>query len=129
MPLELWRGFGIAPRPAFVLVHRIRRLLPEERAPRLRHPPEVAAESLARLEGVVLGPGELPIPGARVEVPGLGRSTYTDLRGCFHFEAVPEAPPVQRLRVTAKDADFQVTLADGEGYADPLIIHVQFTED
>ena len=50
---------------------------------------------------MVVGPGDVPVMGARVECPALNRVTRTDGKGRFRLAAVPAAPPPQFL-VTAK---------------------------
>jgi len=42
--------------------------------------------------GRVVGPGDVPLPGALVQLPALSRSALTDRSGCFVFPMVPAEP-------------------------------------
>jgi hypothetical protein len=101
LPAAGWAAFGVPPRPSFVLVAPLTRARPEAIAPRVRHPLEVRATPAAPLQGVVLGPGEVPISGALVEVPGLDLAVRTNHRGEFQLAAVPATQTVA-LKVRAK---------------------------
>lgn len=125
LPLELWRAFGVLPRPAFVLRMPLRRERPKPAVPRVRQPLVLRAEPTASLSGAVIGPGEMPIAGARVELPAIARSTHTDHRGRFAFAAVP-ASGTRTVRVTAKGREISVAAGAEEG---PLLIRLQPTED
>ena len=62
------------------------------------------------MEGVVLGPGDVPISDAFVEIPSLALTTRSDGRGRFRFAAIPTAPAKQQLRVRAKAREFPFTV-------------------
>ena len=100
-PLAVWRAFGIAPRPSFMLSVRLQREWPAVDTPVVRSAVSVQGSVAATVSGIVVGPGDVPVTGARVECPALNRATRTDGKGRFHLAAVPAAPPPQLL-VTAK---------------------------
>ena len=77
---------------------------------------------LQSLEGVVLGPQELPVVGARVELPALRLSTRTDSKGGFRFSAVPAQPASKLLRVTAKGRELSVQ-TEADAGRQPMVIH------
>jgi hypothetical protein len=100
-PLAVWRAFGIAPRPSFTLKVRLQREWPASTAPRVRVATTLQATSAATLSGLVVGPGDVPLSGARVECPAIDRVTRTDGKGRFRLPTVPASPPPQLL-VTAR---------------------------
>jgi Carboxypeptidase regulatory-like domain len=99
--LAVWRAFGIAPRPSFTLSVRLQREWPAVKQPIVRSAVAVQGSVAATVSGLVVGPGDVPVTGARVECPALNRVTRTDGKGRFRLAAVPAAPPPQFL-VTAK---------------------------
>ena len=52
----------------------------------------------------------MPVANARVELPVLQVSTYTDTKGCFHFLAVPQEPDTKELHILARNQEFNVTV-------------------
>jgi hypothetical protein len=80
---------------------------------------------LQPLVGRVMGPGDIAIMGARVELPALNLSTATDFRGRFQFAAVPSDPPIKLLRLNAKGQTFTVHV---EKLDEPMIIRVKESE-
>jgi Carboxypeptidase regulatory-like domain len=125
LPVALWRAFGVPPQPAFVLRMPLRRERPEPVVPRVRQPLVLRTEPAISLQGTVVGPGDLPIAGARVELPAVARSTRTDHRGRFAFAGVP-ASGTRTVRVSAKGREISVTAGTGDG---PLLIRLQPMED
>jgi hypothetical protein len=97
----VWRGFGIPPRAAFLLQVPLRLERKADRGPRVRELKTRFVGSTP-LVGVVLGPGDVPIAGAQVEVPDLGLSATTAWNGRFSFARVPLEGHGIRLRVSAK---------------------------
>ena len=83
---------------------------------------------LVSLQGMVVGPENIPIVGARVELPGFQRTTYTDHKGLFLFSAIPADPARKRLRVKAKGREVAVLAEHGAHMPDPLVIHVDIAE-
>jgi hypothetical protein len=102
IPLETWPSFSRIPRPSFLLEVALRRERPQKPAPYVRVPLVVRDSPMEALEGIVLGPDEIPLTGANVELPGLQLSTRTDARGRFRFPAVPSEPSSKVVRVRAK---------------------------
>jgi hypothetical protein len=101
-PVELWTALGIPPRPAFRLRLPVRRERAEPNVRRVRFPLVTHTVPNEALLGRVVGPGDVPIPGALVELPALKLSTQTDARGCFRFPLVPSLESIGRLEVRAK---------------------------
>lgn len=124
LPSELWRAFGIPPRPALMLQAPMIHEVPRPRAPSVRQPLVLTTETMGLVQGVVLGPGDLPMVGARVGIPDLGKFVSTDHDGRFSLAGVPAK--MRRLRVECKGKAFDVEAQAG---GEPLVIRYQFLED
>ncbi len=108
IPLELWTALEAPPQPAFRLRLPVRRARPEPHLRRVRFPLVTHTVPNEVLLGRVVGPGDVPIPGALVELPSLKLSTRTDARGGFRFPLVPSIESIGRLEVRAKGEVLQV---------------------
>jgi hypothetical protein len=143
LPAATWAAFGAAPRPSFRLrvpfrharpepVTRIVRVPLDGQAPHT--PPTLHWEPLLSLYGLVLGTlggpaggDEIPLMGARVELPALRRAVHTDPQGRFHFQGVPsQTPPT--LRITAKGQEVLVKAEQPTSEREPLVIRFTFVE-
>ena len=98
----LWQQLGIPPRPAFFLFISVQRPREEVALPKVQEPPRLESSVSRPLTGRVVGPGEIPLMRARVELPALDQSTYTDADGRFRFPAVPKEPSAQELIIHAR---------------------------
>ena len=125
LPISLWTALGIAPRPSFVLRVPFRHERPEKLAPPVRRPIVIKQLPLRSLRGRILGPDDIPIMNARVELPALELYTNTDSKGRFHFAAVPSAPGPRLLRVRAKGQEFSINTEQAESDEEPLVIHLK----
>jgi hypothetical protein len=127
-PAELWLSFGIPPRPAFVLGIPLQHQWRQPRVPRVATPPELQTSPGGSLVGQVVGPGGVPIAGARVELPSLGQTAATGPLGRFRFSSVPSGRyrPTQ-LVVKAKGETQRVKLKADLGN-EPLIIRFHLAE-
>ena len=123
LPLLVWTALGIAPRPAFVLRVPFKHERPEKLAPPVRHAVVIKPVPLGSLEGQVLGPENIPLMNARVELPAFELFTTTDSKGRFHFSSVPSTPGMRLLHVRAKGQEFSINV-DPAG-TEPLVIHLQ----
>jgi hypothetical protein len=121
---EIWTALGVAPQPSFVLGALVRRERPEPEAPLVRMPLEVRYASITELRGTVLGPGDVALMGALVELPALQIRTRTDARGRFRFAAVPRDPKELHLLVQAKGRQFQVVVEQDGADGEPVVIRV-----
>lgn len=112
-PLELWRAFGVPPRPAFIVAVPVRLERPEKEVPLVRRPPVVRSSPIAELAGVIVGPDDVPITGATVEIPSLQLNAQTNHDGAFRFPTVPATSAVS-LVVRAKRLVRNVRARPGE---------------
>lgn len=103
--VDLSAPAGSDARPSFVLTVPLRKPLGEAVPPPVREPLVMRGAPMRALAGVVLGPEDVPIADAFVELPLLGLATRSDRRGRFTFAAVPTEPP-QQILVHAKTRTF-----------------------
>jgi hypothetical protein len=125
---ETWRAFGIVPQPAFLLrfpfsVER-EQLQPLQRVTKL---PTIRVVSPVPLAGILLGPRDIPIPGASITLSELGISTYTDNKGRFRFAAIPPGIESKRLRIQTKGLDVETAVSPSDDRAREQVI-IRFTE-
>ena len=121
---ELWTAMGAVPRPSFVLRAALRRDRPEVVAPRVLVPLVVETSRFLSVEGVVLGPNEVALADADVDVVGLDRGTRTDGRGRFRLARLPGDPVASRLRVRAKGVEVVVAVPADPTLARTMVIHL-----
>ena len=107
---EFWNAVGEPPRAGFILTVPLRQPVESEPAPPVRELLRVQGVGSRAFEGVVLGPGDVPISDAFIEIPSLALTTRSDTRGRFRFAAVPTSPAKQHLRVHAKARQFPFTI-------------------
>jgi len=121
-PAAIWTAFGAVPRPSFILGVPVRRERPQPEAPLVRSGVSLDSTAAVSLHGVVTGPGDLPLMGARVECPSLGLSAQTDSRGRFRFSTVPATPPPE-FRVTAKGKALTIRADSRSLSGEAFVIH------
>lgn len=129
IPTSVWAGLRAAPRPGFRLRVPVRRERPQPVVHRVRFPVVTSAVPAEVLLGCVVGPGDVPIPGALVELPALKLTTRTDAKGCFRFPRVPPVATLGRLEVRAKG---EVLALGPEALAaepQPLLIRLPLKEE
>ncbi len=123
---DVWVSFGVPPQPAFLLLIAARHERPESVAPLVSRPLVMHAAPMVSLHGRVVGPGDMPLPGARVELPALQLAHYTDNQGFFRFAGVPGEPADKLLLIKAKGRELQVTVNHSPSTSDePLVIHFE----
>lgn len=120
---EWWLALGVTPRPAFVVEVGASIDRATEVAPRVRAPMAVRAVALRPLAGRLVGPGDIPLAGARVEVAATRAVTRTGPTGAFRFAAVPDTEGATQLRINARGLHL---VADVEvGHDDDVVIRCQ----
>jgi len=125
LPVEAWAVLGVAPQPSFFLRAPLRHERPEPAIPLVREPVVLRPSPARALSGVVYGPGDTPIMGARVELLSLGIATRTDERGRFRFAGVPSNGQL-KLLAQAKGQTKKIDYSTGDG---PLEIRLHFPEE
>jgi hypothetical protein len=109
-----WAALGTAMQPSFVLAVPVRKPVPEAPAKLVKGPLDVRGSIVSHLDGVVLGPGDVPVPDAFIEFPALGLAERSDTRGRFRFAAVPSGPGPYQLRVRAKAGEFPFSVDNAD---------------
>lgn len=105
-----WAAAGVPPQPSFVLAVPLRQEVSVQAAPPVTSALRVQSVGSQSLVGVVVGPGDVSIADAMVEVPSLALATRTDPRGRFRFSAVPTGATALQIRVRAKSQEFPFTV-------------------
>jgi len=123
---EFWSASGVPPRAGFILNVPLRQQVETKPAPPVRAPLRLQGVAARAMEGVVLGPGDVPISDAFIEIPLLALATRTDKRGRFRFAAVPTAPAEQQLRVRAKAREFPFTVDSSK--PSPFVLRLDLTK-
>lgn len=106
------RDLGLPATAAFVLrapLKRIEVLLP---AALVRFPHRLEYADIAVFEGLVLGPDEVPIAGARIDADGLP-SMATDARGRFRLVGGSVGSAPMNVRVRARDVEARTDIRPG----------------
>ena len=127
LPLELWAGLGVPPRPGFVLRVPLRKPVEVPPAPPVTEPLRLEGGPMATLEGVVLGPGDVPVADAFVELPALRLATRSDGQGRFRFAGVSAAGGPQELRVRAKAREFPFTV-ESDDRSEPVALRLDLAK-
>ncbi len=127
-PAEFWLAFGIAPRPAFMLRLPVHMERPEPQTGRIRHPVDVRFSPAVSLAGLLVGPRDIPLSGAQIELASLQLTTRTDAKGRFRFAAVPAQPDTKELCIRLKGTERRVRVTHGAGSAQPLVIRFDTME-
>jgi hypothetical protein len=125
----LWPAFGVPLRPSFAIRVPLLKARPELKARRVRYPLVIKTTPVRSIAGVVLGPGEIPVMGARVGIPGGGRPVETDHRGHFVIPGILRDFAPAALEVRAKGALETVALDPKSAPGDSLVIHLNSLED
>jgi hypothetical protein len=127
LPSSFWEAVGVTPRPHVLLRVPVRRERPEPVVKRVEEPLVVHTTGMTKLEGVIVGPGDVPVPDAFIELPELQRYTRSDGKGRFAFSGLPADPPVGKVRIHAKGRDFSLR-PDGSVDGRGMLIELDFVE-
>lgn len=122
LPPSLWTAFGLVPRPAFMLRVPLYVEHPAPTPPLVQGPLVVRGAPASSLHGTVLGPGNVPVAGASVELPALQLTAHTNARGRFHFATVPSEPRGIQLLVKARGRTQTALVEQPVSDNDPLEI-------
>ncbi len=121
---QVWSGLNALPRPAFWLCVP----LPHEwqglpaKPVSQRNADLNSSVPVVPFYGVVLGPQDIPIMNARIELPNLYRSATTDSKGAFTLSGVPAAPKEKTLLIKARKRERSATFQQTGSPDQPVII-------
>jgi hypothetical protein len=127
IPLTVWTALGGPARPSFLLRVPLRQERPEPQTKLVREL-KIQSSPIVSFHGLLLGPGEVPLAGCRVEMPALHLSASTDYKGRFYFPSVPAAGSKQFV---VKAKGFELSVSSEQNYPDsktPLVIHFSSLE-
>lgn len=127
LPPGMWRAFGLPPQPALLLRVPLRRSRPQPEVPLVRQPLAVETASITALTGRVVGPDDVPLSGATVELPDLRLRQTTDPSGRFHFPTVPRSEQ-HRLRIRARGREMTLDV-EPSNPGQPVIIRFKPLEE
>jgi hypothetical protein len=122
----VWSAVRATPRPVLVFEVPAQVTYPVPETTLVSQPLVLKQARMRPLIGEVLGPGDLPVAGLRVELAGTALGTYTDRYGRFTFATVPASDQVQ-IRLLGRGRTFTADVAltdDG-----PVVIHCDFAND
>jgi hypothetical protein len=128
-PAGFWTSFGVPPQPSFLLNVPLQKERPEPKTGMVRQV-IVHTSPITSFHGVVLGPGDLPVAGAAVEMPDLRLFATTDYKGRFRFPTVPSEPAEKMIVVRAKGRKLSLTSDQNHpGDGAPLVVRFHFEEE
>jgi hypothetical protein len=119
---ELWRAFGVPPRPSFCLQIPVRVQRPTKEQPLVLEAPVLRPVPAGTLTGRVLGQNDIPLAGVIVKHDALNVTARTDRRGLFRFGMVPAGDDDQTITVYAKGKQVRVAMRPNEGQTEPIVI-------
>jgi hypothetical protein len=125
---EIWRAFGVAPRPSLSLAVPVRIQRAVKEAPLVRKPPVLQAVPSTSLMGRVLSRDDLPLAGALVKHVDLNVTTRTDRRGTFRFGMVPRGGEDQTLTIYARGQHQSFVVSPTDGREQPVVIRFAIKE-
>lgn len=119
-----WKRLDMPPRPSFGIRMPFRRERPRPDAQMVGQPLVLETAQVRPMAGRIVGPEDVPIAGATVELPAFNTRTKTDRKGQFRFEAVPAQSEPERLIVRAKGTTSETRIDLSEDDGDPLTIRI-----
>lgn len=119
---SVWAALGIAPRPAFMLWVPCTLAQQASVVKLVRGPLVVQGAPVRSLHGIVLGPGDIPVANAGVELPALQLRGHTDAKGRFFFASVPGESQSVQLVVKARGYQQSVLVKQSTSEQEPLAI-------
>ena len=128
LPADLWQSFGLHPRPAFVLRVPFKFERKEKPVKRVRTALQMQQTPLVPFQGKVISTSNIPLAGAKVELPFFKLYTETDADGFFRFPAVPAEPKDKSLFIRAKGREFSISTKQAESKGGQLVIQLPMEE-
>lgn len=111
---ETCTALGIPIAAGFTLRTSLTRARDAKIAPLVRFPLKVDTAELGIVEGTVIGPGAIPIAGAVVTIPGVGRQARTDAHGRFRIAGAPKNEKGIPINVKARGVELDTAAIPGQ---------------
>jgi len=121
---DYWEALHLPPLPCFVLSVPLRQERAEAPVRRVLQPLEIQVAPVTSLHGILLGPGDIPLPNASVMLLSPQIWTMTDQEGHFAFPAIPAESGSRHLRVRAKGKEFELEVEQPAAGEQPVTVHV-----
>jgi hypothetical protein len=128
VPAEVWKSLNVAQRPGFLMRVPLYKDLPERPASKPVRKLALQAVPGTTLTGLVVGPGDVPLSGALVQLPSLNLNARTDPWGRFGFSNIAGEPADQVLCVRAKGREQTFRTAENKGPDGVVRIQFQIEE-
>lgn len=112
------RNLGIAASSGLIVRGTLERVREARKVPLVRFPLDARVSDIAVIQGVVLGPEEMPVAGALVSIVGIDRFVRTGPDG--RFRLVGPAAGGERVRVRARGVEAEAEVRPGE----PIIVNL-----
>lgn len=125
-PTDVWQALGVRPRPALTVQVTARFLPRPAERQMVRQPLRVVGAGIRALDGRLLGPDDIPLPGAEVVVAATRAATRTSSSGAFSFPAVPAGPDPVRLTIRTKGRTFSADVDPSDG--EPVVVRCDLLE-
>jgi hypothetical protein len=127
-PADWWAASGLLPQPALMLEIPVWRERPQPEHKLVLKPLVLRTTAIGDLYGVIMGPGEMPISGALVEMPDMHRTERTDAYGRFCFRTVPAGLDEARLIVKARGRKLEAVVSQPTSADEPVVIHISLSD-
>lgn len=110
LPAQFWQAMGIAPLPHFSLRVPLMMTREVEHCPVIKTQPHIGISTITHITGIVVGPLDQPIPGAKIILPHSKTVIYTDNKGEFSTTADANSQRTFNCKVDAKGKQFSISV-------------------
>ncbi|SES63798.1 Protein of unknown function [Nitrosomonas marina] len=110
LPAQFWQAIGIAPLPHFSLQIPLMITRETEHIPTIKAQPHIGISSVTQITGVVVGPSDQPIPGAKIMLPHSKTVAYTNNKGLFSIAADANLQRAFNCKIDAKGKQFSISV-------------------
>lgn len=110
LPAQFWQAIGIAPLPHFSLQVPLMIMREAEHVPTIKVQPHFDISSIIQITGVVVGPDDQPIPGAKILLPHSRTVAYTNNKGLFSIAADANLQRTFNCKIDAKGKQFSISV-------------------
>ncbi|SEN41157.1 Pvc16 family protein [Nitrosomonas marina] len=110
LPAQFWQAIGIAPLPHFSLHVPLMIMRETEHIPTIKAQPHIGISPVTQITGVVVGPSDQPIPGAKIMLPHSKTVAYTNNKGLFSIAADANLQRAFNCKIDAKGKQFSISV-------------------
>lgn len=124
LPTGYWQSFGTVPLPYFTIRLLLVKARNAEQVPRIIEPPRVDIGTLSNIEGIILGPNNIPISAAKITLEHTKTVSYTDNNGCFSIATNSASLKIFNCKIDAKGKQFSISVPVQKKQHKPITIHL-----